>query len=227
VCASQTTCWTLIDAAASGGVREREEFARLYSAPVRAYLAQRWRGSGFVALLDDAVQEVFAACFCEGGPLARADRARGGFRAFLYGTVRNIARAMERRHRGQRDRPAGDAVDLSELAADDDTLSQVFDRAWARAIVRQAAVRQQELAVWAGEAAQRRVELLHLRFYENLPIRAIAKLWRVNAAQLHHEYAKARDEFRSALCEVVRDHDPDPMVPIEERVDGLLSALGK
>jgi RNA polymerase sigma-70 factor (ECF subfamily) len=227
VCTSQSTCWTLIDAAARGGLREREEFVRLYSGPVRAYLAQRWRGSQFVSLLDDAVQEVFAACFCEGGPLVRADRDRGGFRAFLYGTVRNIARAMERRQLGRRDRPASDAVNLNELAVDEDNLSQVFDRAWARTIVRQAAVRQQELAVQAGEAAQRRVELLHLRFYENQPIRSIAKLWQIDAAHLHREYAKARDEFRAALNEVVREHDPDPLVAVEERVEQLILALGK
>ena len=216
----------LIYAAAQGGSQERELFARRYGGPVRAYLAQRWRGSAFISLLDDAVQEVFAECFRENGPLVRADRSCGGFRAYLYGAVRNIARAMERRHLGQRDRPAS-AWNFNEVVADEDSLSQVFDQAWARTMVREAAVRQQELAAHAGEAAMRRVELLHLRFYENLPIRDIAKLWEISAVQLHRDYAKAREEFRTALCEVLRDHDPDPTVAIEERVESLLAAFGK
>jgi hypothetical protein len=38
----------------------------------------------------------------------------------------------------------------------------------------------------------RRVELLTLRFHEAMPIREIARLWGVDAASLHHEYAQAR-----------------------------------
>lgn len=226
MCPSQATCWTLIDAAAQGGLREREAFARLYSGPVRGYLGERWRGSAFSSLLDDAVQEVFAECFRDHGPLTRADRTRGEFRAYLYGTVRNIARAMERRHLRLRDRAVGSPVNFHEIAADhENTLSQVFDQAWARSIIREAAVRQQELAARAGEAAQRRVELLNLRFYENLPIRDIAIHWQVSAAHLHREYAKAREEFRAALCTVVCDHYPESVVTIDERVENLLAAF--
>ena len=44
------------------------------------------------AELEDVVQEVFVTCFKEDGPLSRADPERpGGFRAYLYGVVRNVA----------------------------------------------------------------------------------------------------------------------------------------
>jgi RNA polymerase sigma-70 factor (ECF subfamily) len=51
----QSTCWTLIRAAAGGSAREREEFARRYVPVLRAYLAARWRGSPLLQDLDDAV----------------------------------------------------------------------------------------------------------------------------------------------------------------------------
>jgi RNA polymerase sigma-70 factor (ECF subfamily) len=49
----------------------------------------------------------------------------------------------------------------------------------------------------------RRVELLRLRFEDNLPIRTIAERRQVSAAELHHSYALARREFKAALLEVV------------------------
>jgi hypothetical protein len=52
------------------------------------------------------------------------------------------------------------------------------------------------------------VELLRLRFNDGLPIREIAVRWGEEAARLHHEYATARDEFQSALREVVAFHHP-------------------
>ena len=59
-----------------------------------------------------------------------------------------------------------------------------------------------------GPEAVQRVELLRLRFEENLPIRAIAERWGVDARSLHHAYALARQEFKAALLEVVAFHQP-------------------
>src|SRR6516225_8476631 len=94
----ESTCWTVIRAAAAGSPADREELARRYLGVVRANLAARWRGSQFRPELDDAVQEVFVECFRQGGVLeaAGADRVPG-FRAFLYGVARNVARRFESR----------------------------------------------------------------------------------------------------------------------------------
>jgi len=63
---------------------------------------------------------------------------------------------------------------------------------------REAAQVQAEQARHGGPAALRRVELLHLRFHDGLPIREIAERWQADAAQVHHDYARARQEFKAA-----------------------------
>jgi RNA polymerase sigma-70 factor (ECF subfamily) len=199
---SESTCWTVIRAAAAGSPSDREELARRYLHVVRAYLSARWRGSALAAECDDAVQEVFVECFRQGGVLEAAGAGRvPNFRAFLYGVIRNVARRFE-------GRPVRAAGPLPDVAADDASQSQLFDRTWARAIMTEAAQLQRQRAALGGPEMVKRVELLRLRFEENLPIRAIAERWGTDAAKLHHAYALARQEFRAALLEVVAFHQP-------------------
>jgi RNA polymerase sigma-70 factor (ECF subfamily) len=81
---SESTCWTVIHAAAAGSAADREELARRYLGVVRAYLAARWRGSALRDDLDDATQEVFVECFRQGGAVEVAGTGRvPDFRAFL------------------------------------------------------------------------------------------------------------------------------------------------
>lgn len=220
-----STCWTVIEAAAAGCADERAVFSQHYYPMVRSYLAARWRKGSLRHDLDDAVQEVFVECFKQGGMLARAERDRpGGFRAFLYGVVRNVARRLESCR--DRDRQSADDIDLDQFAADDESQARMFDRAWARSLLREAAQHQEEHARRAGAAALRRVELLRLRFHDGLPIRAIAERWKMDAATLHHEYAKARQEFKAALVEIVEFHHPGTAAEIECECVNLLSLLG-
>ena len=136
--------------------------------------------------------------------------------------ARNVALRLESRGRPEK-LVAG--PELTEIPADESSLSAVFDRAWARAVVQQAARRQRELAELAGPAAVRRVELLHLRFQEGKPIREIARLWQADAEQLHREYAKARAEFRDALTEVVGFHHPGAPDEVERECRELMTLL--
>ncbi|MHC4579386.1 MAG: RNA polymerase sigma factor [Planctomycetota bacterium] len=123
---SSATCWTVIKGAAAGREEDRSAFARRYEPAVRAYLGARWRGSPHAADRDDAVQEVFFECFR--GVLERADPARqGGFRALLYGVVRNVALRFEERRAKRREVQA--SVD-ERVPAHDASLSDAFDRAW-------------------------------------------------------------------------------------------------
>jgi RNA polymerase sigma factor (sigma-70 family) len=203
------TCWTVIEGAAAGRGADRETFARRYVPVVRAYLAARWRGPALAGEIDDAAQEVFVDCFRDGGALGRADRSReGGFRVFLFGVTRNIAMRHERARAKRRAGSSDAAQDPEEIAARDEELSVAFDRAWATSLIRQASARQAEIAAVDGDAALRRLELLRLRFEDGLPIREIAARWGVDPAHLHREYAKARDEFRASLREVVIFHHP-------------------
>jgi RNA polymerase sigma factor (sigma-70 family) len=223
---SESTCWSLIHGAAAGDADDRAGFARRYAPVVRAYLAARWRGTPYGQDLDDALQEVFVACFEPGGALARAEPDRpGGFRAYLYGVARNVARRVEsRRARGREHQPPSDPG-LDQVPADDESLSRAFDRAWAEALLREAARRQAELAARDGPAATRRVDLLRLRFHDGLPIRDIAARWGEDPAALHREYAKARREFHDALRDVVAFHQPGPPDSIDRACAELLTHL--
>src|SRR3954452_20584454 len=131
-----STCWTLLRDAAAGGEASRAEIAERYAPAVRAYLAARWRGSPRLADLDDAVQDVFVECLRDGGLLERAQADRpGGFRAFLFGAVRNVARRAEARRARLLAREPGEVVDLQSIPGDEEALSRVYDRAWAKAVV--------------------------------------------------------------------------------------------
>jgi len=201
------TCWSIVQGAAAGDPGLRREFARVYLPIVRSYLGARWRGSGYLTHLEDAVQDVFVDCFREGGALGRADPDRGArFRTFLFGVVRNVAlRYEERRHRSKEQQ--GETGFEGRIEADESSLSHVFDRAWARALMRRAMERQQRDAAARGAEAARRVELLRLRFQEGLPIREIAARWDTDPAVVHRQYRTAREEFQEALVAEVRFHN--------------------
>lgn len=200
--AADATCWTLVGAAATGDTGARDRFARLYQPVARACFAARWQHSPLRAHADDAVQDTFVECFKPAGALSAAVAAQPvSFRAFFFGVVRNVARRYEERQRPVAPLP-------SDCADDETGLAEAFDRAWALALLREAARVQAETAATAGPRAERRVELLRLRFQDGLPIREIAARWNEDAAHLHREYATARDEFRAALTAVMVFHLP-------------------
>jgi RNA polymerase sigma-70 factor (ECF subfamily) len=223
---STATCWTVIEGAAAGRREEREAFARRYLPVVRAYLAARWRGSPLAGEIDDAAQEVFVDCFKGGGALGRVDRTReGGFRAYLCGVIRNVALRAERSHAQRRAGTSDSSFDADEIAAESEALSSVFEREWAASLLKQARALQAERAAAGGDAAVKRVELLRLRFEEGLPIREIAVRTGEDAERVHREYAKARDEFRDALREVVLFHHPGTTADADAECARLLHAI--
>jgi RNA polymerase sigma-70 factor (ECF subfamily) len=220
------TCWTLIQGAAAGGGPEREEFAHRYASVVRAYLRARWKGGPLIREVDDVTQDVFLECFRGGGALEKVEQGRpGGFRAFLYGVVRNVARGHERRRARRRDEPKDASFHPDHLPSGGESPSEAFDRAWATAILAQAARRHTEAAGKSGGKARRRVELLRMRFQEGRPIREIAEHWNEDAAYLHRQYAKARREFRRALVEVVSFHHPGEPAEVERECARLIELL--
>lgn len=203
------TCWTLIRGAAAGESDSRTRFTELYLPMVRTCLAARWRGRELRAELDDAVQEVFVECLRERGAVERAvSDVEVGFRAFLLGTTRNVARRVEERCARRAAGSAQVEACEEELEALDATLSQAFDRAWVAAILDEAKRVHRRHAEARGEEAVRRFELLRLRFSEGLPIREIARRWEADPARLHHECSRARGEFREALRETLAVHSP-------------------
>ena len=168
---------------------------------------------------------MFVDCFREGGALGRVDPERGArFRTFLFGVVRNVALRYEER-RGRNKEQQQESGFHQRVEADDATLSKVFDRAWARALMKRAMERQKLQAADRGDDARRRVELLRLRFHEGLPIREIAKRWEMDAAVVHRQYRTAREEFQTALVEEVRFHNQGTEADVNEECAALLELL--
>lgn len=199
----ETTSWNLIQSAAEGDMASRQSFALRYSPPVRDYLAARWRGSPFYRLIDDAVQEVFVECFRERGVLETVDPSRpGGFRAFLYGVVRNVALRHEKREARRKEEQSSSLYDSEGRAASQDTLSKQFDKAWAKNLLR-LAVDDMAMAAAGDDKALRRVELLRLRFQDGIPIRDIAVQWKEDPKLLHRQFTKAKREFKAALTQIL------------------------
>ena len=217
-----STRWSGILGAAQGYPLSRDEFVRCYAHVIEAYLGARWRGSPLIAEVADSTQDVFVECLKENGALARADPGnRGGFRTYLFAIVRNVARRTEQKKmRRQEQKLPTD----SSLPGGEEPANRAFDRAWAEAIMRQATRLMTENSRTGGLASQRRVELLRLRFTEGQPTRRIAQDWGMKSAQIQYEYKCARDEFRAALIDVVRQHDPRG--DVDEECVRLLAQFG-
>jgi RNA polymerase sigma-70 factor (ECF subfamily) len=121
-----------------------------------------------------------------------------------------------------------DSVMAEDGIADDDASpSRAFDRAWALTLVTEAAEAQRLAAEAKGADAVRRVELLRLRFQEDLPIREIAARWGDDAEHLHREYARARREFEEALLDVIQFHHPGPRAQARDEAREILALLGE
>ena len=222
----RNTCWTLIHDAAAGSNGACKTFVERYESLIRRSLAARWQRTPYLVDLDDAVQEVWVHCFLDQGALSRAEPGRGAnFRAFLLGVVRRVAQAFETRKARQLRRQNPATFHPEQLIADDTSMSKAFDRAWAVSVIREALEVYRVRAAATGGDCLRRFELLRLRFHENIPIRDIAKKWSEEAKRVHWAYARARQEFKTALKEVLGLHLSCSPENLEAECDRLLDHL--
>jgi RNA polymerase sigma-70 factor (ECF subfamily) len=221
-----STSWNLIEQAGAGDARARAAFAERYGPSIRAMLAGRWRGTSLAANIDDAVQELFVECLKPDGVLARADRSvPQGFRALLGAVARNVALRFEARA-ARVSRASGSPSAISEVQADATSLAEALDRRWAIDLVREAAALHDHLARGGGDSARLRVELLRLRFGEDLSIATIAERLGRDQAFLHHQYAKARRDFLRCLHAVLEARYPgDDRRTARERSRQLIELL--
>lgn len=218
--------WSLVERAAAGDGNARSSFSRSYLPVVRRFLEERWRATRLAGELDDAVQEVFVECLRENGVLSRASSERGELRGLLFGVSRKVAARFEERARRRlaTDREVGSALD--NIRTREATLSHVFDREWARTLMRLAGDRMRSRAEAGGPGARLRVEVLRLRFAEGLPIREVAAQWDMEPEAVHRAYAKAREEFRACLERVVAEHAVRSEEDLEAEVARILALLG-
>jgi hypothetical protein len=223
---SQSTCWGLIQGAANGGEAERSEFVLRYGHVARAYFEARWSHRAWKSESEDALQEVFIECFRAGGVLERAcANETQSFRAYFHGVLQNVARRLEADAQRRLGPLASSAVDLDTVDGAQSTLSEVLDRAWARALLQEALQLQRAEAGAKGEREIARLDLLRLRFEEGLPIRDIAARWGKDPVLVQREYLAARRDFRSALATVLRRHRLGPELDVEDAFRQLRSLL--
>lgn len=218
------TSWSMILGAAAGRPVERDLFSRRYGAVIRAYLAARWRVAQDSPGVADATNDVFVDCFKDGGALSRVDPTfAGGFRAFLYGVVRNVALMAERRLARQRDAAGGFAVE--NLVDSEASLSRVFDRAWAEAVVQEARDKMGARASRSAVAA-RRFRALAMRFEQGMPPREIAVALEEPVERIYEALREARVEFKASLMEVMAGYHPAASeADLERHCVELLAAL--
>jgi RNA polymerase sigma factor (sigma-70 family) len=221
-----STCWTLVEHAAAGDPAAREEFGRRYLPVVRAYLHARWSGRLSAEELDDAMQDVFVAFLREDGVFAKLDPGRDeAFRPLLYAVVRNMALRVEQARHRKLDAPGTESFRADASPAAEDTLSRVFDRAWAETIMREVVDLQEQRAKSRGAGALRRFELLRLTFEDRLKMPEIAARLELEPDFLHKELARGKAEFKAALQSVVALHHRDAPELVERECRELLTML--
>ncbi len=228
------TSWTLIREAANGNSVKQATFAKLYGPILRKYFEYRWPSNRQKQEVDDGVQEVLLLCIRPDGPLSRVDPAApAGFRGFLKGIARNIALKINQREKRACHQP-DEETRIAELAGNESSAADQFDRSWALMIMHEARKRFVEQACDAS--AKQRVELLRLRFEEGEPIREIAvilnpdcqndtSVFEAECKKWHREFQKAKTEFWRALLNVVAIHSPGTPAEIERECRDLLNAL--
>lgn len=193
--------------AASGNRSDRETFSCMYEPVIRSYLAARWSLPVDHEEVTEAVQDVFVQCFKQQGALESVDRKRGdAFRPYLFGVTRNVALMIERSRR-RRERALEREWEPDEVAKREATLSQVFDRSWMLMITRRA---REVLARRArhDESRALRFRCLSLRYLRGMPPREIASTLRLDVSQVYERLREAREEFREAVLEVMRELHP-------------------
>ena len=224
--AGETTSWTLILNAAAENSEDRDGFCRRYAPVIHAYLAARWRLPNDHAAVADAAQDVFVQCFKDGGVLDKVDPNRlGGFRAYLFGVVKNVALMAERSLARRRERGEDSVLSLDQIECDEATLSQAYDRSWALLVTREAGqLMIRRVAERKDGAVHARV--LELKYDEGLPPREIVARLGLDVELVYRIVRLSRREFRAALVEVMGGYHPgESEEELERRCIDLLGLL--
>lgn len=131
------THWTLI--AAASGPDNDGALGRLYQTYWHPLCAQARRFGVGAEDVEDVVQELFIA-FIASDSLAHASAARGRFRSYLLGTLRNFLN-HRRARLGSQKRGGGETplpLDAAENVAGAQPGTHEFDADWARALIGEA-----------------------------------------------------------------------------------------
>jgi RNA polymerase sigma-70 factor (ECF subfamily) len=206
-----TTQWSDVRRGAAGGEGRAEALsalARRYQAPAEAYLEVALRVPRERA--HELFQEFFAWMLATGW-LAKADPARGRFRAFLKVALRNFATDELRKERAAK-RGAGrtTSLELDPAPEPADTRSpspeEALDRAWRAELVQAAFARLEEQLTASGRALQFAVFRDHyLAPGPELDYRALAARHGLTTTDVSNYLQRAKKAYREALRALVLD----------------------
>jgi len=203
----ETTCWTVVRGAAAGHQDDRDRFARQYAPLIRRYLASRWRLAPDHDRVVEASHEAVIQLFKPGGALTNIEHGRdNGFRAFLYGVVRNVALMIERSARRNDRVQTWSDIDPATIEDSEASLSRVFARAWFDMIATEA---RNLMAARPGERCKAAYRCLELRYLDGIPPRDIAKRIGLHVKDVYELLRTGRNEYRAALLEVMATYYPD------------------
>lgn len=217
------TCWTLIARAAAGDSPARSRFGRAYLPLIRRFLSHRWRGTRLAEEVEDATENVFVECFKPNGPLNQADAGKEEYWGFLFGVARRVALRVEERER-RRPVVEGRASQQVDAAGWGGSVAREVDREWARVLMREAGEVMAEKA--ADEKGRMRVELLRMRFGRGMGMGEIAAQSEMDLAAVHRQYARAREDFRACLRNVVAFHCARTEKELDDECRRLFELLG-
>ena len=208
-----STHWTSIRAGDDPAALER--LARTYGMPIVSYLRAALGKRHEEA--HDLAQDFFLWSI-ETGFFAKADPARGRFRAFLKTALRNYAAKADERAAAQKRGGAarfvsmdvGDLGDEGEPAELPDerarTPEEILDEAWKSAVVREAVERTRaELEEGGRETTFAVFRDWFLEDAGDLDHRAIAERHGISLVDVANHLARARRAYRAHLRDLVRE----------------------
>lgn len=190
---------------AAGGIRSsRETFALFYGPMITMELAFHMRRPVNDPDVEDGVQEVLLECLRSGGALDKVDATKcTRFRAFLGGITRNVGlRILKRRARQP------DTLNPEELSSNYPAdLSALLDETWRQAVLGEALtqlVRESQRT----ELDRLRVQVLRMRFEDDLRPAHIATVLGLKPERVHALCREGKEHFRLALLDVVCRQNP-------------------
>lgn len=215
----QTTLWSRIEEAGRGDPGALSAVVERYRQPLVQFVRMQGLSE---ADAEDLVQEVFLRLFSR-DVLARADRARGRFRSYLLGVVRNVIREDAER-RSARCRGGGATfVRLSQVGEVGLEASQeedpAFDQLWSDHILRRAleALRQEN---------PRRHRTLEMRFSEKLSYQEIADRLGHTLQVVKNDIHRARRQLVKVIKEEIGNYSSSD-AEYEEELAAFLRFLGE
>jgi RNA polymerase sigma-70 factor (ECF subfamily) len=209
-----TTCWSRLVVGAGAhepaGRAALETLAQRYAGPIEAYLRQALRRSREEA--QDLGQDFFVWVL-ETGFLAKADPARGRFRAFIKVALKNYVADQDRKRAAQKRGGARDVASLEELRAGGDLVDphakspeHTLDEAWRAALVGNAlGAVEAELHSQGRDVVYRVFQDYFLDEAAEVDYRTVGARHSLTTAQVSNHLAQAKALYRAKLKALVLD----------------------